>query len=126
MREAWAQVGVEPADAGGTPDPAPQPEPQSEPRPSGRLRVERSGGFVGRTEAVEVDLDDPDLDDPELGDLVRQAVLAPAGQDTPPKPDMFVYTFSVDGRDPVRVPEHLLSASQAELARRVLRPGSEA
>ena len=35
---------------------------------------------------------------------------------------MFVYTFTVDGRDPVRVPEHLLTASQAELARRILRP----
>ena len=35
---------------------------------------------------------------------------------------MFVYTFTVDDGDPVRVPEHLLTASQAELARRILRP----
>ena len=115
VRQAWVDVGVQPA-TGGTSAPHPQP--------SGRLRVERSGGFVGRTEAVEVDLDR--ADDPELGDLVRQAVLTAATRDASPKPDMFVYTFSVDGRDPVRVPEHLLSASQAELARRVLRSGIEA
>ena len=115
VRQAWVDVGVQPA-TGGTSAPHPQP--------SGRLRVERSGGFVGRTEAVEVDLDR--TDDPELGDLVRQAVLTAATRGASPKPDMFVYTFSVDGRDPVRVPEHLLSASQAELARRVLRSGIEA
>ncbi|GAA5108258.1 hypothetical protein GCM10023339_07090 [Alloalcanivorax gelatiniphagus] len=122
VRDAWAAVGVEPARAGGTPvDAAPDPVPDVQ--PGGRLRVERSGGFTGRTEAVEVDLDDPT--DPGLGDLVRQAVLVPPAKGGPPMPDMFVYTFSVDGRDPVRVPEHLLSDSQAELARRVLRPGSE-
>ena len=49
-------------------------------------------------------------------------MLTSAGVDAPPKPDMFVYTFSIEGRDPVRVPEHLLTASQVELARRVLRP----
>jgi hypothetical protein len=37
---------------------------------------------------------------------------------------MFVYTFIVEGREPVRVPEHLLTDSQAELARQVLRPGT--
>jgi hypothetical protein len=117
VREAWSQVGVQPARSGGVPA-----DPDPDPLPGGRLRVERSGGFVGRTETAEVDLDDPG--DPGLGDLVRQAVLtSPATKDTLPMPDMFVYTFSVDGRDPVRVPEHLLSASQAELARRVLRLG---
>jgi hypothetical protein len=38
---------------------------------------------------------------------------------------MFVYEFSVDGRDPVRVPEHLLSASQAALAQQVLARGTQ-
>ena len=44
----------------------------------------------------------------------------PATRATPPKPDMFVYTFTLDGHAPVRVPEQLLSASQSELARRIL------
>jgi hypothetical protein len=52
----------------------------------------------------------------------EEAVLGSATSDGPPRPDMFVYTFTVDGGDPVRVPEHLLTASQAELARRILRP----
>lgn len=118
VREAWLQVGVDPAAAprsGGAPDPGAQPR--------GRLRVERSGGFAGRIETAEVDLD---VDDPGLGDLVSQALAGVRAKDTPPKPDMFVYSFTVDDGPPVRVPEHLLSASQAELARRVLRPGSEA
>ena len=38
------------------------------------------------------------------------------------KPDMFLYAFTL-GERTVRVPEHRLTASQAELARRVLRRG---
>jgi hypothetical protein len=108
VREAWRQVGVEPrrAPAAGT-------------GPHGRLRVERSGGFAGLSEAAEVDLDSAGL-----GPLVSQAVSAPAAEDDRPRPDMFVYTFIVEGREPVRVPEHLLTESQAELARQVLRPGA--
>ena len=30
-------------------------------------------------------------------------------------PDMYVYTFTVDDGEPVRVPEHRLTPSQAEL-----------
>ena len=130
VREAWAQVGVEPARAGAVvPPPSTSPStspsaPASEPVVAGgRLRVERSGGFVGRTEAAEVDLDPAD---PDLGRLVTEAVLGSASTDGPPRPDMFVYTFTVDDRAPVRVPEHLLTASQAELASRVLRPGADA
>ena len=111
VREAWAQVGVQPAAAGSTPVP--------QPSGAGRLRVERSGGFVGRTETAEVDLDDPDL-----RGLVADAGLASPSPsaDATPLPDMYVYTFVVDDQDPVRVPEHLLTATQAELARRILRP----
>ena len=116
VREAWAQVGVEPARAGADRHPEPAPA-----LAGGRLRVERSGGFVGRTEMAELDLDAVDVD---LGHLVAEAVLGSATVDSPPKPDMFVYTFTVEGRDPVRVPEHLLTSSQVELARRVLRPES--
>jgi hypothetical protein len=53
---------------------------------------------------------------------VAEAVLASSGTQQPPRPDMFVYTFTLDGHDPVRVPEHLLTSSQRELARRVLQP----
>jgi Zn-dependent metalloprotease len=110
VREAWAQVGVEPAAVG-------SPEP---PAPAGhatRLRVERSGGFVGRTESAEVDLDD------DLRGLVAEAGLDEVGAaaDEPPKPDMYVYTFTLGDRDPVRVPEHRLTSRQSDLARRVLR-----
>ncbi|MCF6376305.1 M4 family metallopeptidase [Nocardioides KLBMP 9356] len=106
VREAWAQVGVEPlagspASGGG-----------------GRLRVERSGGFIGRSEAVEVDLDD------DLRGLVAEASLSGASTTDPPRPDMYVYTFTVDGAEPVRVPEHLLTARQAELAERVIGSGA--
>ena len=124
VRDAWAQVGVQVGAAAGETDlPAPSPAPQPQtpsPLPGGRLRVERSGGFAGRTETAEVDLGQ--VDDPDLGQLVTEAVLASATSDGPPRPDMFVYTFIVDGGDPVSVPEHLLTASQAELAQRILRP----
>lgn len=122
VQDAWAQVGVEIDAAAGETGPQVPPSPQQppSPQPGGLLRVERSGGFAGRTETAEVDLGQ--VDDPELGRLVTDAVLASATSDGPPRPDMFVYTFTVDDRDPVRVPEHLLTASQAELARRILRP----
>jgi hypothetical protein len=113
VREAWAAVGVEPASSGAR---------VREPAAHGRLRVERSGGFVGRTESAEVDLGDPGLTD--LGDLVVRAVRPVAAEDPRPMPDMYVYTFTLEGRDPVTVPEHLLTASQVELARRILQPGT--
>ncbi|CAM3666495.1 protealysin inhibitor emfourin [Nocardioides zeicaulis] len=115
VAQAWAQVGVEPSAAGGA----------SRPGPDGSaartLRVERSGGFAGRTQSAEVDLDDPAAGD--LRGLVDEAGIATlrAPADPTPKPDMFVYGFCVDGGDVVRVPEHLLTGAQAEVARRVLR-----
>lgn len=114
VREAWGEVGLEPGVVR-------QPVP-TVPQPAGaRLRVSRSGGFAGRTETVEVDLDDPRQ--PGLRALVDHAVAQAAGSPPPPLPDMFTYTFAVEGREPVVVPEQLLTPSQAELARRVLRPG---
>ena len=113
VREAWARVGVEPS-AGTAASSGP-----SVPVGAQRVRVERSGGFVGRTEAAEVDLDD------DLRGLVADAALTPTpGEPERPMPDMYVYTFTVDGRAPVRVPEHRLTASQAELARRIMGGGS--
>jgi hypothetical protein len=110
VREAWRQVGVEPGRSS---------VPASDPQPGGRVRVERSGGFAGRSEAAEVDLESSGL-----ASLVAEAVSSSAAKDARPRPDMFVYTFTVEGREPVRVPEHLLTDSQAELARQVLRPGT--
>jgi hypothetical protein len=114
VREAWAQVGVEPATEVGSP---------VDTGSRSRLRVERSGGFIGRTTFAEVDLDDTDLT--ELRDLVARADLAavPAKADTTTMPDMYLYTFTLDDQDPVRVPEHRLTSTQAELARRVLQTG---
>jgi hypothetical protein len=112
VREAWAQVGVEPAAGAPT-------APRGPLAVARRLRVERSGGFIGRTETVELDLDD------DLRGLVADAALAATpGRPERPLPDMYVYTFTVDGSEPVRVPEHRLTASQAELARRVMGGGS--
>ncbi len=109
VRQAWAQVGVEPA-AG-----APTAPPGGAPGVARRLRVERSGGFIGRTETAELDLDD------DLRLLVADAVqTAPAVQSERPMPDMYVYTFTVDDGVPIAVPEHALSPSQAALARRTL------
>ncbi|GAA1917063.1 protealysin inhibitor emfourin [Nocardioides hwasunensis] len=113
VREAWAQVGVGPGSRAQVPEPPAQ-------QPTGRLRVERSGGFAGRTETAELDIDE--VDDDELRGLARDA-LAVASRSELPKPDMFVYTFTLEGHDPVRVPEQLLSASQSELARRILQSG---
>ena len=117
VRQAWEQVGVEPARAGTTP--------AGQPSPAGHLRVERSGGFIGRTETAEVDLDDPRQ--PDLRDLVEAAGLSSldASDDPAPMPDMYLYTFTFDDADPVRVPEHRLTPGQAELAQRVLRPPAE-
>ncbi|MBS2936476.1 M4 family metallopeptidase [Nocardioides sp. J2M5] len=114
---AWEQVGVRPGAA------APGTSPGTAPA-GRRLRVERSGGFAGRTETAEVDLDDPAVAD--LRPLVDGAGLTDLGGSvSPPKPDMFVYSFRLDGGEAVRVPEHLLTASQSELARRILRGGGE-
>ena len=114
VRDAWAQVGVEP----GTGGPVDGPAGQGGAR---RVRVVRSGGFIGRTESAEVDLDGRD----DLRGLVEDVVRADpgAGKDRL-MPDMYLYTFTVDDHEPVEVPEHRLTSSQAELARRILQEGT--
>ncbi|GAB3018598.1 hypothetical protein GCM10011376_00290 [Nocardioides flavus (ex Wang et al. 2016)] len=114
VREAWGQVGVEPRSG-------PRSEHGSGTAPRRRLRVERSGGFAGLSEVAEVDLDDAGL-----GPLVAQAVAPPVPTGVRVRPDMFVYTFTVEGREPVQVPEHLLTDSQARLVQEVLRRSTEA
>ncbi|MFC7361093.1 protealysin inhibitor emfourin [Nocardioides astragali] len=122
VRDAWTQVGVEPAATGGAAVPEAVPDTVA----AARLRVERSGGFIGRTESAEVDLDDPAQTG--LRGLVADAGLTGVDPalDPTPRPDMYVYTFTLDDHEPVCVPEHRLTDLQAELARRVLQPGSVA
>ncbi len=88
VRRAWTQVGVEPGGTGAATPPA---------APAGRLRVERSGGFVGRTDVAEVDLDDPA--EPDLPALVADALAQPVAKESLPRPDMYLYTFTVAGSD---------------------------
>lgn len=112
VRDAWSQVGVVPgASRTGVPPAA----------PAGRLRVERSGGFAGRTDVAEVDLDDPA--EPDLSALVADALAQPVAKASAPRPDMYLYTFTVSGGEPVSIPEHLMSDTQRELARRLLEGG---
>ena len=63
------------------------------------------------------------MDGADLRGLVADATATPRPKESLPKPDMFVYTFVVEGGETVRVPEHLLNDSQRELARRVLDGG---
>ena len=114
VREAWAQVGVEPAAStgpGGTGAGRRRTDPG---RAQRRLhRPDRDGR--GRPRRRPARVSSPTL---------RCAVAA--GEPERPMPDMYVYTFTVDDGEPVRVPEHRLTASQAELARRVLGSGGGA
>ena len=55
--------------------------------------------------------------------VARAELGAVSGKDAMTLPDMYLYTFTLDDRDPVRVPEHRLTSTQAELARRVLQTG---
>ncbi len=124
VRDAWAQVGLAPATSSSTSTPTSPGTPAPAEQAAGRLRIERSGGFIGHTQSAEVDLHD--LEQPDLGGLLADADLASlaVSHDTAPHPDMYVYTFTVDDHVPVSVPEHLLTASQIELATRILGPGT--
>ncbi len=94
VRRAWRDVGVAPA---------------------GRVRVRRSGGFVGRT--VEADADP--ADDDELAGLVGRLGAVPESTGTP-YPDGFTYEFEVDGATR-RVVEQDLTPELRRLADLVLR-----
>ena len=83
------------------------------------LVVRRSGGLLGQTTEARCDLtgDDPvALEAREL--LGRVDLAAPSGHD--PLPDMYVYTFEVPGRAPVRVPQQHLTPELRRLVEIVL------
>lgn len=109
VRDAWAAVGVAGSGPGGTRDGG-----------SGNanlVEVRRSGGFIGRTTAGVVDLDD-DPRAPEVRRLLDRIDLRSARGGNP-KPDMFVYAFRI-GSDEVSVPEQHLTGDLRRLAEIVL------
>ena len=83
-----------------------------------RVRVRRTGGFIGRAVEGSLDLSGPDDRVPEVRDLVASLDLAaaPTGKVWP---DMYVFTFEVDDRT-ATVPENLLSPALRRLAELVL------
>ena len=90
-----------------------------------RIAVTRSGGFAGLVRRGEGDT----ADSPGLADLADRAdvaglpsrLTAATGRGGPPgNPDAFSYAISVDGADPVTVPEHLLDGPLRELVETVL------
>lgn len=113
---AWREVGVEPfaASAGAAP--------AAPPVAAARVEVRRSGGFLGRTQTADLDLqgDDPRVD--HVRSLLPRVDLASVAPDPPPSPDRFVYTFLLPGEAPVTVPEQHLTAPLRELAETLLDP----
>jgi len=83
-----------------------------------RVRVRRTGGFIGRTVEGSLDLSGSDERVPEVRALLAGLDLttAPAGQ---PWPDMYSYTFDLDDQS-ATVPEHLLTPDLRRLADLVL------
>jgi hypothetical protein len=113
VREAWTSVGVAASD--GSPAPGPQaPAPGS----GRRVAVSRSGGFLGRTVAGEVDLDRDGVREHEVAALVERVDLATVAGGAP-KPDMYVFDFDLCG-DRASVPEHHLTADLRRIAELVL------
>ena len=116
VADAWAAVGVGSSSASASAPAAPEPSQAAE---SAALVVRRSGGFLGRTEEGRRDLTG---DGPELAwalDLLAGLDLGLLTEE-PPRPDMYVYTFEVPGRPPVRVPQQRLTPELRLLADRVL------
>ena len=103
------------------------PHPVSRPRPTEsstrRVAVRRSGGFLGRTTAGEVDLDRGDLRAGELAALVDRVDLATVAGGVP-KPDMYVYDFDLCGSR-ATVPEHHLTHDLRRIADLVLEPDAD-
>jgi emfourin len=83
-----------------------------------RVRVRRTGGFVGRAVEGSVELDGSDDREPEIRGLLARIDLAaaPEGQ---PWPDMYSFTFELGDRS-ATVPEHLLTPDLRRLAELVL------
>ncbi|MBJ7357675.1 M4 family metallopeptidase [Nocardioides sp.] len=116
VREAWATVGVTPAAPSASSSGPGLPPPV--PVPGRRVLVSRSGGFLGRTVAGEVDLGRGGLRADEVAALVDRVDLASVAGGAP-KPDMYVYDFDLCG-DRARVPEQHLTPDLRRIADLVL------
>ncbi|WP_460712136.1 M4 family metallopeptidase [Nocardioides dilutus] len=114
VREAWETVGVTPAATSSTP-PGPPP---SSPTAGRRVVVSRSGGFLGRTVAGELDLDRDGVREVEVASLVERVDLSEVAGGLP-KPDTYVYDFDLCG-DRATVPEQHLTADLRRIADLVL------
>ncbi len=114
VEQAWRTVGVTIGGASAEPD---QPPP---PQAAGIVSVRRSGGFTGRTQTVEVDLDGDDPRVPAVRQLMSDYDLSPFASPGPAQPDRFVYTVGLPGDPPVRVPEQELTEPLRQLVRLVL------
>ncbi|MDP3891692.1 protealysin inhibitor emfourin, partial [Nocardioides sp.] len=113
VRDAWAQVGVVPSEAGRV-----QPAGGAASAPDELVEVRRSGGFTGRTTAGVVDLSGDDPRAAEVRSLVARIDLRALADGTP-KPDMFVYSFRVRGAC-ATVPEQQLTDELRRLVDLVL------
>lgn len=116
---AWRKVGVE---VGEAPAPEQAPAPSAEPVPAGRVQVRRSGGFLGRTESADLDLDGDDPRIAEVQQLVAGVDLSLFTSPPPPSPDRFVYTIELPGAAPVTVPEQQLTPELRQIVQTVLGP----
>jgi hypothetical protein len=114
VQEAWDTVGV----TSGASTAGPGQPPPTTTADERRVRVRRSGGFVGLVAEGEVDLDADPQRGPELAELVERINLREvAGGD--PKPDMYVYAFDLCG-DRATVPEQHLTSDLRRVAELVL------
>jgi Zn-dependent metalloprotease len=120
VRTAWTTVGVDPSGATSTPASTPSSGASS----GGRarvVRVRRTGGLAGRTVEGSVDLAADSPRSSAARDLVDRLDLASLGEPAPPMPDMFSYTFDIDGES-ATVPQQHLTDDQRALADLLLSP----
>ena len=92
----------------------------SEERGRRRVRVRRTGGFIGRPVESTLELADDDPRSTEIAALVDR--VDPAGpRETPQQPDRFSYEFDLDEADRSTVREQDLTDDLRRIADLVLR-----
>ncbi|MGW9113138.1 protealysin inhibitor emfourin [Microbacterium sp. NPDC055683] len=114
VSDAWAQVGVDLDSASAADGPAVGDE---------TVRVERSGGLLGRVHVAEVP--ESALPDPErerLEELVDSGALADL-TDAPPKPDAYTWRIEISQRIDITVGEGELPDDVLSLLRSILDRG---
>ncbi|WP_323792450.1 protealysin inhibitor emfourin [Nocardioides sp.] len=123
---AWAEVGVRTGDdirvSQSAPIPASIPASTEGAPGAGVVRVQRSGGFAGRTTQASVALSDPAVGGELSGLVARVEAGGLPSSAAPTRPDMFCYDLDVCGTR-ARVPEHLLTDDLRRLVDLVLGAG---